>query len=172
MRIFDFVVLILEVLFYSLFMKYSKKEGKLIRYVFVFIISSILVALLRNYFPAYLLFIFSSYIGLKYIVRIKPSLYDVLVIIVMLLLNVTIELPIYLIFFKLFHFNRDIVTIMFELVKLFVVMIGKKCFDENYLKFKNVWDHNDFNLRYGFTIMLYLYVIVTIALKIFTIFKG
>lgn len=166
------MLFILEVLFYSLFIKFSKKEGKIWRYILLFTLVSILIGFINSKkLISYFVFVLCTYLGLKYIVRIKASLYDMLVIVVMLLLNVTIEFPIYLIFYKLFHLNLIIVTIMFELVKLFVVVIGKRCFNENYLEFKNVWDRNDFNVRYGFTIIIYLYVIITITLKIITFLK-
>lgn len=169
---YNIIVLIFEVLFYSLFMKYSRKDGKLRDYILLFTICSIIVALINGkYFPTYLIFILATYIGLKYIVRTKPNLYDVLVIVVMLLLNVVIELPIYLIFYKLFHFNHIVVTLLFELVKLVVVLFGKDGFNDLYLENKKIWDNNNFNIRYGFTIMLYIYVVITIALKIFSIFK-
>lgn len=168
----NIIVLVFEVLFYSLFMKYSRKDGKLINYLFLFTIGTIIVTLFSSkYMPTYLIFIITMFVGLKYIVRTKVSLYDLLIIIVMLLLNVVIELPIFIVFYNLFHFNHFIVTLIFELVKLLIILLAKFKLNEVYLKGKKIWNNNNFNIRYVFTILIYLYVIITIALLIKTIWR-
>lgn len=167
MIILNIIVLILEVLYYSLFMKFSRKDGKLCKYLLLFILGTIIVTLLNSkYMPTYLIFALSMYLGLKYVIGTKTSLYDLLIIIVMLLLNVVIELPIFLVFYKVIHLEHFVVTLLFELIKLLIVFLAKNKLNELYLKYKKKWDNNDFNIRYIFTIMVYLYVIVTIALLI------
>jgi len=167
----NILVMILEVLYYSLFMKFAKKDGKLYKYIILFSISTLIVGLINSEnFSSYLVFVLASYIGLKYIVRTKASIYDILIILLMLLLNITIELPFYLIFYKLIHFNHYVMVLLFELVKLLVVFIIKYKLRINYVKFKKIWDDNRFTLRYISTTIIYSYVIITIALKIFEIF--
>lgn len=168
----NIVVMILEVLYYSLFMKFAKKDGKLYRYIILFFISTLVVGFINSKnFSSYLAFILATYIGLKYIVKVKASMYDILIILLMLLLNITIELPFYLIFYKLIHFNHYVMVLLFELVKLLVVFIIKYKLRINYVKFKKIWDDNRFMLRYISTTIIYSYVIITIALKISKIFN-
>ncbi len=168
----NIIVLVFEVLFYSLFMKYSRKDGKLSRYILLFIINSIVVAIFNNkYFTTYVLFVFVAFVGLKYIVKTKTSLYDIIPLIIMLALNLVIELPIYLMFYEILHFNHFIVTMIFEVLKLLIVILLKDKLHSLYKKYKNLWHINNFNIRYCFTIFIYLYIIISIVLKVVLTFK-
>lgn len=168
----NIIVLIFEILYYSLFMKFARKEGKLYKYILLFIINTIVVAVFNNkYFTTYILFMCVAFIGLKYIVKTKTSLYDLIPIIVMLALNLAIELPIYLICYKLLGLNHFVTTMIFEVIKLLALILLKNKLHTAYLKYKDIWNINNFNIRYLCTIFIYLYVIISIVLKIYLTFK-
>ncbi len=161
------IVLVLELLYYSLFLNFCRKDGKLYKYILIFIINTIITLILGNQnLVTYFLFILLGYINLKYVAKLKTSLYDMLIITIMLLSNLVVELPIYVLFYKLIGFNHFITTLLFELIKLLMVFILKFKLNKWYQKGKKIWDNNDFNIRYIFTILIYLYVIITIVLLI------
>ena len=67
--IVNIMVLVLEVLYYSLFMKFTKKEGKFINYCILFILVSVLGFILNtrditNYFILLMFIVF----GIKYMI--------------------------------------------------------------------------------------------------------
>ena len=154
-------------MYYSLFMKYSRKDGKLINYIILFIINTIMTLILGNQnLVTYLFFILLTYINLKYIIKEKISLYDMLLITIMLLSNLVIELPIFVLFYKLMKCNHFVTTLIFELTKILLIVLLRNKMNKLYQKGKLIWDNNDFNIRYIFTILIYLYVIITIVLLI------
>lgn len=168
----NIILFVLEVLYYSLFMKYTKKEGKLYRYLILFTLCSLIVGMINSKnLLAYLFFILGSYVGLKYVVKTKTSLYDMLIIVLMLLLKVIIEMPLFLIFYKYIHLGHVAVTFILQLVKLLMLVLLRTKLNDWYSKFKITWNNNDFNIRYGFTIIMYLYIIITITLKLIEILK-
>lgn len=163
----NIIVLIFEIMYYSLFMKYSRKNGKLINYIILFIINTIITLILGNQnLVTYLFFILLTYINLKYIIKEKVSLYDMLLITIMLLSNLVIELPIFVLFYKLMRCNHFVTTLIFELTKILLIVLLRNKMNKLYQKGKLIWDNNDFNIRYIFTILIYLYVIITIVLLI------
>lgn len=163
----NIILFVLEVLYYSLFMKYTKKEGKLYKYLILFTLCSLIVGMINSKnLLAYLFFILGSYVGLKYVVKTKTSLYDMLVLVVMLLLKVIVELPLFLILYNVIHINHYLVVFIVGLVKLLLVFMFKSMMNNWYNKMKEKWNNDNFNIRYGFTILIYLYVILTIALLI------
>lgn len=166
------LLFILEILFYSLFIKFSKKEGKIWKYLLLFTIVSLIVGFINSKnLLAYFVFVLSTYLGLKYIVKVKVSLYDMLVILIMLLLKVIIELPLFIIFYNLIHCGHVVASFIFQIVKLMFVFICRKKLNNWYLKFKSLWDKNEFNIRYCFTIFMYFYILLTITLLIKMIWR-
>ena len=166
------LLFVLESLCYSLFMKFAKNNGKLYRYIILFILCSTLVGFINSKnLIAYFVFILSAYLGIKYLVRVKTSLYDMLVLVIMLLLKVIVELPLFLILYNVINFNYYLVVFIGELAKLLLVFLCRNKMNIWYLKLKNIWDNDNFNIRYGFTILVYLFIILTITLKLITFFK-
>ena len=79
--ILNIIIIISEVLYYSLFMMYSKKEGKLTKYLLLFsMISLIFCFISHNNLESYLALAIMMLLGIKYIVKVKTSLYDLLLI--------------------------------------------------------------------------------------------
>lgn len=158
MGLLNVIVLILEILFYSLFMKYSRKEGNIIRYLILFtLFSFISVFLSKQFFINYILiFLFILY-GLKYIVKLKVSLYDLLVIIIMFAFKIIIEIPLY--YIMTIVINGVLATMIFQSLKILIVFLLRNKLSKMYIKLKNKWDNNNFYIRYIFTILLYVYII-------------
>lgn len=160
------VVLVFEVLYYALFMKFARKEGKFWRYLLLFIIASILIFFSKNTLFSYLIFILFSYVSLKFIVKTKVSLYDMLIIVIMLFLNVVIQLPIFIICFNIFRIGHFETTMVFEIAKVLMLLLLNKKMNKHYIKGKKLWDNNNFYIRYIFSCSMFVYVIVTVILKV------
>lgn len=159
MLILNVIVLIFEVLYYSLFMYYSKNEGKLSRYILLFSLITIFFCFVStSSLYSYLLLILLMLYGLKYVVKLKTSLYDMLVIFGMLLLKLIIETPIYIIL-RIFTENNFILTLPSSIIKIMLLYIFRKNLKNMYVKFKKLWDNNNFYIRYIFTTLMFLFVI-------------
>lgn len=163
----NLIVLIFEVLYYSLFMKFTRKEGKFYRYFLLFVIASIVVSILNSTtFPIYFIFMLIVLLGFKYIVKTKTSLFDFLIILLMMLLNVIIELPIFIIFYSILSQTHFITTLIFEILKLLVVYLLRDKLNIMYEKLKVLWGKNNFYIRYIFSCLIFVYTIFTIVLLI------
>ena len=164
----NIIVLIFEVLYYSMFMKFARKEGKFWRYLLLFSLITIVIIFLQNQnFVTYLIFVLLALYGLKYIVKIKISLYDMLIIVIMLLLKLAIEFIFFVTLYELFNFGHFITIIVFDIAKILFLLIMKKKLNRYYKKLKILWDNNNFYIRYIFTCLTYIYVIFTLLLFIF-----
>ena len=100
MEIFlNVIVLIFEISYYSLFMKFARREGNIIRYIIAFTIVTLLTGIfnIQTIF-AYIIIVTSMLFSLKYIVKIKTSLYDLLFIFIMIFVKLGIELSFFIIF--------------------------------------------------------------------------
>lgn len=158
--ILNIIVLIFEVLYYSMFMKFARKEGKFSRYLLLFVLFSIVSIFLdKKFMINYVIIILMILYGLKYIVKLKISLYDMLIIIIMMFVKTMIEIPLFYILTIIF--SGVISTILFQLFKLlFVYVIRNKInLAYNYLKLK--WNNNNFYIRYIFSVLMFAYVIVS-----------
>lgn len=157
----NIIILVFEILYYSLFMKFVRKEGKLWRYILMFSIITIAgVFIGTGNTISYLFLIFTMLLCLKYIVRIKTTLYDCFIIVIMILFGVLIQLPCYIILNKLIDDLYVMMTI-YQIIKLCVlVIVRNKLYNILYL-FKSKWVSNDFYIRYIFSILLFLYVITS-----------
>lgn len=164
----NIIVLIFEILYYSMFMKFARKEGKFLRYLLLFCLITIVIIFLQNQnFVTYLIFVLLALYGLKYIVKIKISLYDMLIIVIMLLLKLAIEFIFFVTLYELFNFGHFITTIVFDVAKILFLLIMNKKLNRYYKKLKILWDNNNFYIRYIFTCLTYIYVIFTLLLFIF-----
>ena len=158
------IVLIFEVLYYSMFMKFARNEGKFWRYLLLFSLITLIgiFTLTNQNLISYLTLVLLMLYGIKYIVRIKISLYDMLLIVIMLLLKLIIEFIIILIFYELLNINQFISTMIFDFIKISFLLFFKDKIYSISQKFKRLWGNNNFYIRYIFTIGIYVYVIVSI----------
>lgn len=165
--ILNIIVLIFEVLYYSLFMKFARKEGKFWKYILLFLLISILFFFVgTNQVYSYLILIIMMLFGLKYVVKTETSLYDMFLIVIMIFIKFVIEFATYLLLFKLLSINHFITTLVFEILKIsFAISLRKYLLKANIL-LKNLWDNNNFYIRYIFSIAMFIYVIITIILKL------
>ena len=106
-------------------MKFAKNDGKFYKYVIVFIINTILITLLgsRN-LMSYLVFVMTTLLMLKYVVQVKTSLYDMLVIIFMLIVKSMLEIPLFYLFAMCF--SGVISTFLFQITKILLVLMKLK----------------------------------------------
>ena len=163
----NIIVLIFEFLYYSLFMKIARKEGKFSKYLITFVINTFIILIFSsNNLITYFLFILFTYISLKYIVKTKVSLYDVLIILIMLVMNVIIQLPIYVICFNVLKISHFITTLIFETFKIIFIIMLKNKMNIYYNKMKKLWDNNNFYIRYIFSCSMFLYTIVIVILLV------
>ena len=166
------IVLLFEVLYYSMFMKFTKNEGKFWRYLLLFSLITIIGLFIgTDNLYSYLLLILMMLYGLKYIVNLKTSLYDMLWINIMLIVKLLIETPIYLAFLDIIKSNHFIVTLLMNIIKISILFLFKNRLNVFYIKLKKLWQNNNFYLRYIFTCIIYIYVIITIILLIFLIWE-
>lgn len=165
----NIIVLILEVLYYSLFVKFVRKEGKLWKYILLFSLINVFFYFVgTNKVYSYLLLILMIIYGCKYIVKIKVSMYDFLVMIIMLLYKLIIEfiltLSIYAIFKDVYNiYVGAIIVSIFKILSLFII---KPKMNLLYNKLKKLWDNNNFYIRYITSILIMIYVIAICALLI------
>lgn len=154
------IVLIAEVLYYSMFMKFARKQGKFWKYIITFIINTILVFIFNSMnILSYLVFIMFTLFALKYIIKIKTSLFDMLVIFAMMLLKVLIETPTYMIFGNMF--NIYVIGLIYSLIKIGLMLLLRNKLNILYKKLKKKWDNNNFYIRYIFTILMFAYSIIS-----------
>ena len=154
----NIIVLIFEVLYYSMFMYYAKKEGKLWKYILLFSIVTIICGFINTkVFLNYLFLIIFILIGYKILINKKIIFFDVFIIFLMMIFKILFEFFAFY-FFSLF-FSNNISIIIFEILRLFFVLYVnfnlKKFFDN----IKTKWDKNDFYIRYLFIIISFSYVI-------------
>ena len=155
------LVIVFEIIYYSLFMKQARKEGKLTRYLLLFTLFSIVSFFMNDSsLISYAMILMMILYGLKYVVKLNISLYDLFFIIIILLFKLLIEL---LFAFVINHFINDILVskVILGLIKiLFVIVVG---FGLNnlYNKLYKYWNENRFFIRYIFDILLFIYIIAS-----------
>lgn len=167
MLILNFIVLIFEILFYSMFMYYSKKEGKFNRYLLLFSLITIIGTIIKtNYLFSYLILVLMILYGIKYIVKAKTTLYDLFVICLMLIIKSIIEMVVGIIFVNLL--NIYFIIFMFNIVKFGLLFLFKNKMNKYYKKLHKKWNNNDFYIRYVFACLSFTYVIAScIVLLVF-----
>ena len=159
-------ILLFEVLYYSSFMYYSKKEGNFLRYFLTFtIITLIGIIIDTNTVYSYLALITMIMIGLKYFVKVRVSLFDMLVAFIMILVKVLIELPIYIIIFN--RLGIFVTGLIYSFFKILFICITKNKLNKMYLKMQKLWRNNNFYIRYIFTTIMLIYTIISCVFIIF-----
>lgn len=161
MNIQQLIIFLLEILYYTLFFNFCRKQDKFYKIFLMFLIANIgLFFIGFNTFYAYTLYFFEIMILCK-ILKIKLVLYDILVFIVSLFVKLFLEL----ICFAIFRENIVLfipVLIMGIFKNLFLILI-RNLLNKAYINFKKVWDNNNFYIRYSFSTLLYLYIIASIV---------
>ena len=165
----NIIVLAMEVLYYSLFMKFAKGEGKLWRYIVSFSLINILFYFIgTNKIYSYFLLILIVLYALKYIVIVKTTLFDVLIIIIMLLYKLILEfiltISLYLIFKNIY--NIYVGAIIVSIIKIISLFLIKNKMNIFYYKINKLWNNNNFYIRYITSILILFYIIASCILLI------
>ena len=159
------IILILEVLYYSLFMKFARPEGKFWKYLLLFGLITILFCFVgTSHIYSYLILTFIMLYGLKYIIKLKISLYDMFIIFIMLLTKIIIELCLFLTIYN--FFDKFLFTIIINVSKIFLLIIISKKVAIFYKKLKIEWNLNTFFIRYTFNLLLLIYIILSLIFLI------
>lgn len=163
----NIIVMLLESLYYSLFMKFIHKQGSILKYLITFVLISCVGLIIgTSNLPSYLLLVLMILFGLKYIIKIKINLYDMLVILIMLFLKLIIETPLYVLLIN--FMSNFALIILSSAIKIVILFLLKNKLKYYYDKLKIKWNNNDFYIRYIFSIFVFIY---TIASCIFIIVK-
>ena len=168
MNIKYILVLISEILYYSMFMYSCRREGKLYKYLICFTLITIVgIFIGTNNLGSYLLLILMMCYGMKYIVGIKTTLYDTLIILIMLLVKVAIETPIYMIGQSKYDiYELGIISSACKML-MFDFNFVRKFLNKMYTKLKVIWYENNFCIRYIFSVGAFAYCIVSCIFIIF-----
>ena len=154
------LILTFEILYYSCFVYYSKQKGSFIKYLIMFTcITLIGIIINTDTVYSYLALVTMIMIGLKYYIRTKVSLFDVLMVFIMLLIKFILELPIYIIFFN--TFGIFITGVIYAIFKMLFIFLFRYKLGITYNKLYKLWVNNNFYIRYIFTTFMFVYVIVS-----------
>lgn len=158
MLILNFIVLLFEILFYSMFMYYSKREGKFNRYLLLFSLITIFFTFVgTTQLISYVVLIFMMLYGIKHIVKVKTTLYDMFILSLMLIFKIVIEFIVVLLFYNLFGMYLTI--FLFEIIKVLILIILKNKLNVFYKKMCIIWYKNNFYIRYIFSCLIVIYII-------------
>ena len=158
----NIIVLIFEVLYYSMFMYYAKKEGKFWRYILLFSLITIIGLFIgTSTLFSYALLVIMILFGIKYIVKVKTIFYHLFIIFIMLAFKIIIEGILYM---TIYCFYRDnfILTMIAILTKNLIIFINRNKLFTFYNKLKALWDKNNFYIKYAFIIFMFLFVIFSV----------
>lgn len=158
MLILNFIVLLFEILFYSMFMYYSKREGKFSRYLLLFSLITIFFSFVgTTQLISYVVLIFMMLYGIKHIVKVKTTLYDMFILSLMLIFKIIIEGIVVLIFYNIF--GMYITIFLFEIIKILTLIIFRNKLSLFYKYMYKLWYKNNFYIRYIFSCLIVVYVI-------------
>ena len=155
----NIIILIMEVLYYSLFMKFARPEGKFWKYILCFTLVTMGgLSIGTNHIYSYLYLILAITYGLKYIVKLKTSLYDMFISFCLLLYKLSIELTSS---FVIYFCTQNVIFTMIAscILKILMVILMKNEINLFYEKTKIKWNKNNFRIRYLFSIMMFIFVI-------------
>ena len=159
--ILNVIILILEVLYYTLFMTYSREGKRPFRFLILFTLITVFFMFVgKSSVVSYLVLVLMMLYGTKYLVRLKTSLFDMLIIVIMLVTKIIIETPLSIILYSLIG-NIYIVSTIVCAIKLLIVVVSKVKLGVMYRRLHELWDDNNFYIRYIFSALVFLYVIAT-----------
>lgn len=154
-------LLIVEILYYSLFLKFCRKEGKFKKYLLVSLLVTIVAMIVgTNNLLSYILLILTFLFGLKYIVKLKTSLYDMFIIFIMLFIKLVIELICFVVLYLIFK-SYPVFLIFMIIIKFLFLIVTRNRLSLFYNRLKELWLANTFKIRYIFICCTYVYVIIT-----------
>ena len=155
------LVIVFEILYYSLFMKFSRKEGSFLKYLILFTLFSVISFFMNDSsIISYVTILFIILYGLKYIVGLKITLYDLFFIFIMMLTKLFIELPCAIIATCCIS-NINVSKIILGILKNIIISMINYRFNIFYRNAKKCWDNNVFYIRYIFDILMFIYVIAS-----------
>lgn len=154
------VVILFEILYYSMFMKFARKEGKFSRYLLLFILFSIISFFMNDsMIISYAIILLLILYGLKYVVKLKITFYDLFFIFVMMLIKVFIEIILALTL-TIFIKNIILCKVFMGIAKLLLLFVIKDKLGYLYKELHKKWDNNKFFIRYIFDILMFVYIII------------
>lgn len=157
----NIIVLIFEVLYYSMFMKFAKNDGKFWKYLLLFSLITIFNIFIDSWsLYSHIILIILIALGIKYIVGIKIKLYDIFFIYIMFLYKIILELifsyPLYFIFHNIY-----ISSLIVCVIKTLPIIFKRKFLTKMYNKLNIIWNNNNFYIRYLFAIFNIVYIILS-----------
>lgn len=163
MVILNIVVLMFEILYYSLFMKFSKREGSIWKYLLLFTIITILIGFINiNYLITYFVLSVTSFYGLKTIYKIKVI--DFPYINLMFIIKFVMEA---ICITTIGIFNEFYAIILFSILKLCFVFAFRNRLFQLYKYMSEKWYKNDFIVRYISSILLIIYTLLALIYLLF-----
>lgn len=158
----NLLVLLFEVLYYSLFMKFARINGKFWKYVLGFSIATafnIIFSIIGlNDIVIYVLFMLIALYTIKIFDK-KVNLYDLFFIFVIMAVKIAIE-GINCLF--IYHFvNNILFTIIIDILKFSFLLIFKSKIKYYYDFLFRKWRNNNFFIRYIFNILLFVFIIMS-----------
>lgn len=163
--ILNAIVLIFEVLYYALFMKFARKDGKFWKYFLMFLLSNILCLFISfENFYAYL-FYFLGIILLSKLFKLNFKLYDLIVIILSMIIKLIIEL----LFFVIIKDKIDmfIWVAIIGIYKNEIIYVFRNNLRNIYIKIYEKWQNNNFYIKYFLNIAIFIYVISSLLYIIY-----
>lgn len=155
------IIMFLETFYYSIFMKSARKEGDFKRYFLLFGLFAIITIFMnRRFLINYLIIFFLILYGLKFIVKLKITLFDLFFIILMFISKVIIEMPLSLLSYSIVE-NIYVASTMVGVLKVIIILLFNEYVEKIYEIMKLLWKNNNFYIRYLFSISLFIYVILS-----------
>lgn len=156
----NIIVLIFEVVYYSLFMKFSKDRGTLSKYLFLFCFITIIGGFIgTNLLISFAFLIFGTLIGMRYLINVKTSCFDLFIIIAMILFKYFIELMLYPILGSVFDYY--LLMVMIGPIKVLIIYLIRNKLKKVYKFCYQKWSENIFYVRYVCMCFLYIYFIIS-----------
>ena len=157
-----YLVLIAEIIYYSLFMYYSKKDN-ILKYILSFALVTIVgLAINTNNFVSYSILVFLMMFIMRYVFKMNIKLYNILTIILMLAMKILIEYTVVIILFNILKCSILITTIVFTILKILMVVLCRNGLTKIDNSIETKWNNNNFYIRYFTTIGIFLYIIISI----------
>lgn len=161
--ILNAIVLILEVLYYSLFLKFAKRNSKLWKYILSFSVATIFNIVFSylkiNEIVIYLLFMLIAILLIKLLDKDNTNLFDLLFLFIIMVVKIAIEGLSYLILYNMM--NKIAFTFVIDAFKFVFIILFKNTIRSMYKKLKNKWNNNNFYIRYIFNIFLFIFIIMS-----------
>jgi hypothetical protein len=161
----NLIIFLLEILYYTLFIKLSKREKGFIKYFLVFLLANA-ISLFVGFSSFYsYLFYFVEIVLLIKLLKVKFNLFDLLVIINSMLVKILIEFIAFLILRE--KLDLFIWILILGIFKNLILFIFKNLLQYCYIGLYKMWVNNNFYIRYIFNIMVFVYIISSLLFNIY-----